>query len=122
VSVLWIDSEKAVEYWYSTGHHCATNKDMKPLTLAEAAHFLRMSRSSLYQRKDIPRYRRPGSRVMLFDQDELEVWLKQGRMDGQGEPSLEMSAATALHQAAEIAPGVVDISSKRVYHRRHLYQ
>jgi predicted DNA-binding transcriptional regulator AlpA len=44
---------------------------VKPLTLGEAAQFLRMSRSSLYQRKDIPRYRRPGSRVTLFDQDEL---------------------------------------------------
>ena len=52
---------------------------MRPMTLAEAASFLRMSRSNLYQRKDIPRYRRPGSRVILFDQDELEAWLKQGR-------------------------------------------
>jgi len=95
---------------------------MKPLSLAEAAHFLRMSRSSLYQRKDIPRYRRPGSRVMLFDQDELEAWLKQGRVDGQGEVSLELPAATASQEAPEIVPGVVDISSKRVYHRRHLYQ
>ena len=95
---------------------------MKPLTLAEAAHFLRMSRSSLYQRKDIPRYRRPGSRVMLFDQDELETWLKQGRIDGHGESALEMQAPTKLHQAPEVAAGVVDISSKRVYHRRHLYQ
>lgn len=46
---------------------------MRLLTLTEAASFLRMSRSSLYQRKDIPRYRRPGSRVMLFDQDALEL-------------------------------------------------
>jgi predicted DNA-binding transcriptional regulator AlpA len=95
---------------------------VKPLTLAEAAHFLRMSRSSLYQRKDIPRYRRPGSRVMLFDQDELEAWLKQGRIDGQCEPTLEMLATTKLHQAPEVVADAVDISSQRVYHRRHLYR
>ena len=48
---------------------------MKLLTLPEAAKYLGMSRSNLYQRKDIPRYRRPGSRVVLFDQEELEAWL-----------------------------------------------
>jgi predicted DNA-binding transcriptional regulator AlpA len=94
---------------------------MKPLTLAEAAHFLRMSRSSLYQRKDIPRYRRPASRVILFDQDELEAWLKQGRIDG-SEPTLEIPATTEVHQAAEVAAGVVDISSQRVYHRHARYR
>ena len=93
---------------------------MKPLTLAEAAQFLRMSRSSLYQRKDIPRYRRPGSRVMLFDQDELETWLKQGRIDS-SEPTLEMPA-TELRQAPEVAAVVVDISSKHVYHRNGCYR
>lgn len=95
---------------------------MKPLTLAEAAQFLRMSRSSLYQRKDIPRYRRPGSRVMLFDQDELEAWLRQGRIACHSESALEMPTTTELHQATEIADGVVDISSRRVYHRNGLYR
>lgn len=95
---------------------------MKPLTLAEASSFLRMSRSSLYQRKDIPRYRRPGSRVMLFDQDELEAWLKQGRIDDHSELALEMPATTALYQAPEVAAGVVDISSQRVYHRSGRYR
>ncbi|MDH5641720.1 MAG: hypothetical protein OEY28_10535 [Nitrospira sp.] len=33
---------------------------MKPITLAEDAQLFRISRSSLYQRKDTPRYRRPG--------------------------------------------------------------
>ena len=74
---------------------------MKPLTLAEAAQFLRMSRSSLYQRKDIPRYRRPGSRVMLFDQDELEAWLKQGRVDGNGEIALDASGHRAVRPGSE---------------------
>ena len=89
---------------------------MKPLTLAEAAQFLRMSRSSLYQRKDIPRYRRPGSRVMLFDQDEIETWLRQGRIDGQNETGSETAPA------AEVGVGIVDISAQPVYHRNARYQ
>lgn len=93
---------------------------MKPLTLAEAAQFLRMSRSNLYQRKDIPRYRRPGSRVMLFDQNELEAWLKQGRIGD--DPAREMPTPTEPHQAPEVAAGVVDISSQRVYHRNAQYR
>jgi predicted DNA-binding transcriptional regulator AlpA len=90
---------------------------MKPLTLAEAAHFLRMSRSSLYQRKDIPRYRRPGSRIILFDQDELESWLKQGRVGGVEESAIETSGPVAGQEALEVGAGVVDISTPRVYHR-----
>jgi predicted DNA-binding transcriptional regulator AlpA len=96
--------------------------NVKPLTLAEAAQFLRMSRSSMYQRKDIPRYRRPGSRVMLFDLDELEAWLKQGRIDGRGEPMLETPATTELKQAPEVAAGVVDMTSRQVYHRNGCYR
>jgi predicted DNA-binding transcriptional regulator AlpA len=92
---------------------------VKPLTLAEAAQFLRMSRSSLYQRKDIPRYRRPGSRVLLFDQDELEVWLRHGRIGGQDETSIEMTATAEL---SEVGVGVVDISSQHVYHRNARYR
>jgi len=88
---------------------------MKPLTLGEAAQFLRMSRSSLYQRKDIPRYRRPGSRVILFDQDKLEAWLKQGRIGGLNEPASEMPEA-------EVGVGVVDISQPHVYHRNERYR
>lgn len=95
---------------------------MKPLTLAEAAQFLRMSRSSLYQRRDIPRYRLPGSRTLLFDQNELEGLLKQGRIDGRGESTLEIPATTALYQAPEVAAGLVDISSQRVYHRSGRYR
>lgn len=92
---------------------------MKPLTLTEAAQFLRMSRSSLYQRKDIPRYRRPGSRVMLFDQEELEAWLKQGRVAIQDAPVSKKQAATKLPEANA---GIVDISAQRVYHRNTRYR
>lgn len=95
---------------------------MKPLTLAEAAQFLRMSRSSLYQRKDIPRYRRPGSRVMLFDQEELEAWLKQGRIGGGSETVIKKCTATDVPQVAGDGADVVDISSPRVYHRSAQYR
>ena len=86
---------------------------MKLLTLEEAAEFLRMSRSNLYQRKDIPRYRRPGSRVLLFDQEELEAWLKAGRIDQtqKNEPS-----------GNEQADQKLDFNSSTVYHRNPLYQ
>ena len=87
---------------------------MKPLTLKEAAQFLRMSRSSLYQRKDVPRYRRPGSNVYLFDQDELEAWLKQGRVS---EPAITMPAPST-----EADDKVVEISQQRVYHRSARYR
>jgi excisionase family DNA binding protein len=36
------------------------------MTLAEAAAYLRLSKSTLYQRKDIPRHRIPGSRRCDF--------------------------------------------------------
>lgn len=90
---------------------------MKPLTLAEAAQFLRMSRSSLYQRKDIPRYRRPGSRVMLFDQEELETWLKRGRIEGSVEASSVAAQASDDRRA-----DVVDIQAAAVYHRNAQYR
>ncbi|MDH4304816.1 MAG: helix-turn-helix domain-containing protein [Nitrospira sp.] len=95
---------------------------MKPLTLAEAAQFLRMSRSSLYQRRDIPRYRRPGSRVMLFDQDELEAWLRQGRIEG-----VSKGSDSALYSEAQRGQGksqapIMDIQAGRVYHRIARYR
>lgn len=95
---------------------------MKPLTLQEAAQFLRMSRSSLYQRKDIPRYRRPGSRVMLFDQDELEAWLKQGRIGGSDEEPVTVSASQSQETDAANHTGVIDIQARRVYHRSARYR
>jgi len=86
---------------------------VKLLNLKEAAEFLRMSPSNLYQRKDIPRYRRPGSRVLLFDQEELEAWLKTGQID-----------QTQKHEPKEIeqADQKLDFNSATVYHRNPLYQ
>ncbi|HMS85523.1 MAG TPA: helix-turn-helix domain-containing protein [Nitrospira sp.] len=95
---------------------------MKPLTLAEAAEFLRMSRSSLYQRKDIPRYRLPGSRVQLFDQDELEVLLKAGRMDGTRESPVTVAINQQQQSQIEDRADVMDIQAGRVYHRNARYR
>lgn len=81
-----------------------------------------MSRSSLYQRRDIPRYRRPGSRVFLFDQDELEAWLKTGRIGGIEETTIERTETPELHQTGEGRVGVVDFSTPRVYHRSARYR
>jgi len=49
---------------------------MKVLTLLEAAEYLRVSRSWLYQRKDVPRHQIPGSRSIRFFEEELALWLK----------------------------------------------
>lgn len=95
---------------------------MRPLNLQEAAQFLRMSRSSLYQRKDIPRYRRPGSRVMLFDQDELEAWLKQGRIEETNVPIPMAQECQAPPVSVDAPVGVVDIHGARVYHRLARYR
>jgi predicted DNA-binding transcriptional regulator AlpA len=94
---------------------------VRPLTLAEAAEFLRMSRSSLYQRKDIPRYRRPGSRVMLFDQEELEAWLRQGRIDRISEGSGALCGEVQHRQGESQAP-VMDIQAQPIYHRNAQYR
>lgn len=92
------------------------------MTLAEAAKFLRMSRSSLYQRKDIPRYRLPGSRAMLFDQDELERLLKEGRLrDYKGTP-LEHSHIREQESPEATGASVLEISHERVYHRSARYR
>jgi excisionase family DNA binding protein len=94
---------------------------MKLLTLPEAAKYLRMSRSSLYQRKDIPRYRRPGSRVVLFDQEELEAWLKGGRMVLEG--LYRESPICEGHLArGEDRKEMLEIPSDPVYHRNARYR
>ena len=95
---------------------------MRLISLKEAAAFLRMSRSSLYQRKDIPRYRRPGSRVMLFDQDELEAWLRQGRIDATTEFPVTASAPQEPQSQPVSSAGVIDIQAGRVYHRNARYR
>ena len=76
-----------------------------------------MSESNLYRRKDIPRYRLPGSRVILFDLDQLEMLLKQNQISGDGEPAM-----SDPHAPGERGTDIVDISSKPVYHRNARYR
>ncbi|TKB80110.1 MAG: helix-turn-helix domain-containing protein [Nitrospira sp.] len=103
---------------------------MRPMNLQEAAQFLRMSKSSLYQRKDIPRYRRPGSRALLFDQDELEVWVKTGRIEP---ASITVLAGAPHHQYPDASDNPIHVSSipvidtldihgPGVYHRNPRYR
>ena len=94
---------------------------MIPRTLSEAAQFLRMSKSNLYQRKDIPRYRLAGSRTLLFDQNELETLLKQSKISA-GEPAIETPTLSESSSPTENGAGIVDISSQRVYHRNARYR
>jgi predicted DNA-binding transcriptional regulator AlpA len=93
---------------------------MTLLTMVETAKFLRMSRSSLYQRKDIPRFRRPGSRVILFDQQDLEEWMNRGRLTADG-LSDDMGPAVTQGQGQRQADDV-DIRPQRVYHRNPQYR
>jgi excisionase family DNA binding protein len=79
------------------------------LTLREAAAYLRLSKSTLYQRKDIPRYRLPGSREVRFIKQELTAWLK--------------SSPTERHSpASEAASSPLDTVPGSVYHRSARYR
>ena len=79
------------------------------MTLAEAAVYLRVSKSTLYQRKDIPRHRLPGSREVRFLKDELIAWLKSG--DGE---------ALAAESREPVFP--LDSATATVYHRNPKYR
>ena len=79
------------------------------MTLAEAAVYLRVSKSTLYQRRDIPRHRMPGSREVRFLKDELIVWLKSG--DGKG-----------LSVASRELDFPLDSATATVYHRNPKYR
>ena len=87
---------------------------MALLTLEEAACFLRVSKSTLYQRKDIPRYRLPGSRALRFDDTELIAWAK-GELGDSGNGYGEGAAS------GEAAQGL-DNNNGRVYHRNPAYR
>jgi excisionase family DNA binding protein len=93
---------------------------VKALTVPEAAQFLRMSKSSVYQRKDIPRYRRPGSRVILFDQDELEAWLKSEPVAPQT-PLASVRKRVSTEQESPLVD-VIDIAQRSPYHRNLKYR
>ena len=79
------------------------------MTLAEAAAYLRLSKSTLYQRKDIPRHRLPGSRELRFLKSELTAWLRSGRI-----------ALPIL--PPEAVKGPLDMAPATVYHRNARYR
>jgi predicted DNA-binding transcriptional regulator AlpA len=49
---------------------------MALLNVEQAAQFLQVSKSWLYQHPEVPRHRIPGSTLLRFDQDELMAWVK----------------------------------------------
>lgn len=79
------------------------------MTLAEAAQFLRKSKSWLYQNRDVPRHRPPGSRGYLFDRDELLEWVKSG----------QERAITGLGEDEKVA---IDRKIGGVYHWNSRYR
>ena len=70
---------------------------MPLLTLEEAAAYLKVSKSWLYQNRQVPRHRIPGSTLLRFDQEELLGWVKS-------------------QQTAEVAK-----DTKKPYHRNPRY-
>jgi excisionase family DNA binding protein len=77
---------------------------MTLLRIEEAAQFLRLSKRTLYARKDIPRVR-VGHRI-LFIKEDLEVWILAHRQ-GAGLSVRPRKNRTEL----------VDAASRTVYHR-----
>lgn len=79
------------------------------MTLAEAATYLRLSKSTLYQRKDIPRHRLPKSRELRFLKAELTAWLRSGAL------AVPLLPPKATSEPLDMAPGTV-------YHRNARYR
>ena len=85
------------------------NATLEIMTLAEAAIYLRVSKSTLYQRKDIPRHRMPGSREARFFKDELIAWLRSGEV-------------SAVETATDGPVFPLDSAHGTVYHRNPKYR
>ena len=82
---------------------------MTLMTIVEAAKFLRLTKRTLYQRRDIPRVRY-GHRIMFVKED-LEKWVR-GLMAG---PVLEGG------EARDSLQDVVDGEGRKIYHRNPLF-
>lgn len=89
--------------------HASAQTAAEIMTLAEAAKYLRLSKSTLYQRKDIPRHRIPGSRKVRFLRDELLAWLKSGDM-------------LPVSRVPEVLTLPLDRPAGTVYHRNPRYR
>jgi hypothetical protein len=58
---------------------------------------------------------------MLFDQEELEAWLRQGRIGASNEFPVTAAPQELESQPASSAD-IIDIQTGRVYHRNALYR
>ena len=101
--------------WSVKEHTVSVEQEI--LTPEEAATFLRVSRSTIYQRPDIPRHRMPGSRQIRFIRSELLAWLKG---EPSGKPVMEDTVGLAVLEPPETP--VMDIAHGRVYHRNARYR
>jgi excisionase family DNA binding protein len=96
---------------------------VKLLTVAEVCDFLKLKRSSLYalvKAKAVPCLRQPGSRKLLFEQKELEDWLRSGRLVTL-EEAIE-ARGQAAGSAVPVPADVVDLADRKIYHRNPLYR
>ena len=81
---------------------------MTPLTLPEAAAYLRVSKSWLYQNKHtLPCHQMPGTRTFRFFQEELEEWLR-----GDHNTCLETGETTSVDNTP------MEFHRPSVYHRK----
>ena len=87
------------------------------MKLDEAADFLRFSRSTIYQRHDIPRHRLPGSRQIRFLRSELLAWMKG---DPIGKSVMEETGGVSVSEPQKAQ--VVDIAREHIYHRNTRYR
>ena len=91
-------------------------RENEVMTLEEAAEFLRVSRSTLYQRTDIPRHRLPGSREFRYLRSELLAWLK-GELTGWPDAKDGQEATAQESPVLKLAVG-----TEPVYHRNPRYR
>jgi hypothetical protein len=60
--------------------------------------------------------------MILFDQDELEAWLKQGRIQMDVSSQESTSQSKNPMPTMHVSSSVVDISSQSLYHRNPRYR
>lgn len=82
---------------------------MTLMTIVEAGKFLRLTKRTLYQRRDIPRVRY-GHRIMFVKED-LEKWVR-GLIEI---PVIEGGEASDTRQ------DTVDGEGRKIYHRNPLF-
>jgi len=85
------------------------------LNIKEAAAFLKVSESWLYQNKEIPRYRIPGLR---FEEAELTAWVKRRQASCRnGDNDHQGASQEPQHESRTPDSEPLKISEKEVYHR-----